>query len=50
MVSMKIICEVLLWYGRLVENQTSAAHERMGWVPTKCEGDQRRQKNKNFQS
>jgi hypothetical protein len=44
MVSMKIICEVLLWYGRLVEDQASAAQEWMGWVLTKCEGDQQRQK------
>jgi hypothetical protein len=44
MVLMKIICGVLLWYGRLVEDQASAAHEWMVWVLTKCEGDQRRQK------
>jgi hypothetical protein len=43
MVSMKIICEVLLRYGRLVEDQASAAHEWMGWVLTKCEANQRRQ-------
>jgi hypothetical protein len=46
MVSMKIICGVLLWYGRLVEDQASAAHEWMGWELTKCEGDQRRQREK----
>jgi hypothetical protein len=44
MVSMKIICGVLLWYGRLVEDQASAAHGWMVWVLTKCEGDQRRQR------
>jgi hypothetical protein len=43
MVSMKIICGVLLWHGRLVEDQASAAYERMVWVLTKCEGYQRRQ-------
>jgi hypothetical protein len=44
MVLMKIICGVLLWYGRQVEDQASAAHEWMVWVLTKCEGDQRRQR------
>ncbi len=43
MVSMKIICGVLLPYGRQVD-QASAAHGWMGWVLTKCEGYQRRQK------
>jgi hypothetical protein len=43
MVSMKIICGVLLWHGRLVADHASAAHEWMGWALTKCEGDQRRQ-------
>jgi hypothetical protein len=43
MVSMKIICGVLLWYGRLFEDQASAAHEWMVWVLMKCECDQRRQ-------
>jgi hypothetical protein len=44
MVSMKIICGVLLLHGRLIEDQASAAHEWMGWVLEKCEGDQRRQR------
>jgi hypothetical protein len=43
MVLMKIICGVLLWYGRLVEDQASAAYEWIVWVLTKCDGDQRRQ-------
>jgi hypothetical protein len=43
MALMKIICGVLLWYGRLVKDQASATHEWMVWVLTKCEGDQRRQ-------
>jgi hypothetical protein len=46
MVLMKIICEVLLCYGLLVEDQASAAHEWMGWVLTKCDADQRLRKYK----
>jgi hypothetical protein len=42
MVSMKIICGVLLWHGRLVDH-ASATHGWMVWALTRCGADQRRQ-------